>query len=120
MFCNGTARTPHKILAGLGTDRPGPSGSDIEAQTSRDELYVKMDSLQRQNNELMTRLMRMEAVYNDDAGSVKFLDDGQSTIYKADTPRSWSGSSLLRGFTANLATSSGRPLSQSTFELDLG
>ncbi|KAK4450258.1 hypothetical protein QBC34DRAFT_403159 [Podospora aff. communis PSN243] len=94
--------------------------SNLEAQASRDELHVKMNALQQQNNELMTRLMRMEAVYNDDAGSVKFLDDDQSSTFSRETPRIWTGSSLLRGFTAGIAARSGRPLSQSSFEMALG
>ncbi|KAK5651030.1 hypothetical protein OQA88_1802, partial [Cercophora sp. LCS_1] len=95
------------------------SESDMEAQTSTTELHAKMDALQRQNDELIARLMRMEAAYNDDAGSIKFLDDDQSSIAQSYAPRD----SLLKGFTASIAArsaGSARPLSHSSFELALG
>ena len=78
-----------------------------------------MEAMRQQNNQLMARLMRIEAVYNDDAGSVKFFDDDQPDFQQPYTTRSWNGSTLLRGFSANLANRSIRPHSQSSFELAL-
>ncbi len=65
--------------------------------------------------------MRIEAVYDGDVGSVKFFDDDQSQYTTTNTAlRRWSGSALLRGFSANLAARSGRPQSaQGGFQLEL-